>query len=179
MINQIKLRKFLKKNLVLTGMMGVGKSTIGRLLANQLNINFVDVDRLIEKNEKISIEKIFRVKGEKYFRIIEREMTMEVLKQENIVIALGGGAFIDTTIRNKVLKTSISFWLDAEVNLLVMRSKGTKKRPLLNNLELKENMKKIFIDRKKIYKLANYRIDCNSIQKKNIIKQIITTYESH
>ena len=72
-------------------MMGVGKSTIGRLIAKRLKVKFIDVDKVIEKKEKISIKKIFEYKGEKYFRKIEEKTTFKILKNKNAVIALGGG----------------------------------------------------------------------------------------
>ena len=81
------------KNLTLTGMMGVGKSTIGKILAKKLEYKFVDVDRLIEKKEGLSINSIFKSKGESYFRKIEKEITMTELNRSNAVISLGGGAF--------------------------------------------------------------------------------------
>ena len=87
------------KNLTLTGMMGVGKSTIGKILAKKLNYNFVDVDKLIEAREGSSISLIFKNKGENYFRKIESEITLSELKKNNLVISLGGGAFINNSIR--------------------------------------------------------------------------------
>ena len=89
----------MRKNLTLTGMMGVGKSTIGKNLAKKLNYNFVDVDKIIEFKERMSINSIFKNKGEGYFRKIESEMTLFELKKDNSVISLGGGAFLNKTIR--------------------------------------------------------------------------------
>ena len=87
------------KNLTLTGMMGVGKSTIGKILAKKLEYKFVDVDKLIEQKEGLSINLIFRNKGEEHFRKIEFEQTLSELKKSNSVISLGGGAFLNNTIR--------------------------------------------------------------------------------
>ena len=94
----------MKKSLVLTGMMGVGKSTIGRLLAKKLRFKFIDVDRLIERQEKRSIKKIFDVDGEEYFRKIEEKVTLKILKNKSSIIALGGGAFINNEIRKEIIK---------------------------------------------------------------------------
>ena len=90
------------KNLTLTGMMGVGKSTIGKNLAKKLNYNFVDVDKLIETREGCTINQIFKTKNENYFRKVESEISLEILKTNNSVISLGGGAFLNKAIRNKV-----------------------------------------------------------------------------
>ena len=103
------------KNLTLTGMMGVGKSTIGKNLAKKLNYKFVDVDKLIEAKEGMSINLIFKNKSETYFRKIENDITLSELKKESAIIALGGGAFLNNSIRKCVKKLSISFWLDVQV----------------------------------------------------------------
>ena len=101
----------LKKNLVLTGMMGVGKSTIGKSLARKLSYNFVDIDRLIEIKEGKNINLIFQSKGESYFRKLENSISLKNLKLKNCVISLGGGAFLDKSIRRAVKSSSVSFWL--------------------------------------------------------------------
>ena len=95
MKNQIQKSTKLNKNLTLTGMMGVGKSTIGKNLAKRLKYNFFDVDKLIEIKEGASINSIFKNKSENYFRKIENEITLQVLKKKNSVISLGGGAFLN------------------------------------------------------------------------------------
>ena len=89
----------MRKNLVLTGMMGVGKSTIGRSIAKTLSYSFVDIDKIIEKQEGCSIRTIFKNKSEIYFRKIERQISLEELEKKNSVISLGGGAFLDKSIR--------------------------------------------------------------------------------
>ena len=121
------------KNLTLTGMMGVGKSTIGKILAKKLNYNFVDVDNIIELKEGSSINSIFKNKSETYFRKVENDITLTELKKSNSVISLGGGAFLNNAIRKNTKKTSISFWLDVPIEELIKRLKKNKQRPLLFN----------------------------------------------
>ena len=166
----------MNKNLVLTGMMGVGKSTIGRLIAKKLKAKFIDVDKVIEKNEKMSIKKIFEYKGEKYFRKIEEKITFKVLKNKNAVIALGGGAFMNNEIREKVLKSSLSVWLILSLNKLIARYKKNNRRPLLNKKKLEVDVKKIYQSRKKIYSLANFKINCDNIDKAKIVDKILDIY---
>ncbi len=168
----------MKKNLVLTGMMGVGKSTIGRSLSKKLNMRFIDLDRLIEKRESTTIKEIFKEKGEKYFRDLERKMALKKLKQENSIIALGGGAFIDSQIRKEVLKNCISFWLDVKIEVVLSRSKNLKKRPLLNRANLKNVFQDIYEKRKKVYSLANFKINCSRLNKSKVTRKIIKIYES-
>ena len=165
------------KNLTLTGMMGVGKSTIGKILAKKLNYNFVDVDKLIESKENLSINLIFKHKGESYFRKIEYKVILSELKNNNSVISLGGGAFLNNAIRKNAKKLSTSFWLDVPVEELIKRLKKNKKRPLLLNKNLSETVKKIYFDRKKIYNEADYRIKCNSLRSGEIANKILNLYE--
>jgi len=167
----------LGKNLTLTGMMGVGKSTIGKILAKKLNYNFVDVDKLIESKENLSINLIFKHKGENYFRKIEYKVILSELKNNNSVISLGGGAFLNNAIRKNAKKLSTSFWLDVPVEELIKRLKKNKKRPLLLNKNLSETVKKIYFDRKKIYNEADYRIKCNSLRSGEIVNKILNLYE--
>ena len=91
----------MKKNLVLTGMMGVGKSTVGKNLANKLSYSFIDVDKIIEEYEGSSIDIIFKNKGENYFRTIEYKITTNELNKKDSVISLGGGAFLDKVLEDE------------------------------------------------------------------------------
>ena len=165
------------KNLTLTGMMGVGKSTIGKNLAKKLNYKFVDVDKLIEAKEGMSINLIFKNKSETYFRKIENDITLSELKKESAIIALGGGAFLNNSIRKCVKKLSISFWLDVQVEELIKRLKKSKHRPLLYKKNINETVKKIYFQRKKIYNEADFRIKCNSLKSEQIVRKILNLYE--
>jgi shikimate kinase len=168
----------LKKNLVLTGMMGVGKSTIGKMLAKKLNLKFIDVDKYIEKKEKKKIDEIFKAKGENYFREIEEKITLEMIKKNDLIIALGGGAFVNTSIRSEIKKICVSFWLDLSLKLILPRLKNIKKRPLLNQGNLKETINKIYESRKKIYNESDFKINCNSRDTSKIINKITRLYEN-
>ena len=165
------------KSLVLTGMMGVGKSTIGKGLAKKLSYKFIDIDKLIEVKEGCSINQIFKNKSESYFRRLENIVSLRELKKENSVISLGGGAFLDNSIRRAVKNSSISFWLDVEVNELIKRLNKTRKRPLLFQKNLKETVNKLYYERKKTYSEANFRIKCNFKKPENIVKNILEFYE--
>ncbi|MBD1150038.1 shikimate kinase [Pelagibacterales bacterium SAG-MED29] len=168
----------MKKNLVLTGMMGVGKSTIGKKLAKNLQRKFVDIDEIIETKEKKTIKEIFENEGEHYFRKIEKKITHEELKKDNLIIALGGGAFINTSIRREIKSSCLSFWLDLKVESLLIRLKNIKKRPLLDEDKLKKSINKIYSERKKIYNESNFRIKCNAMNKDEIVYKIIELYEN-
>ena len=159
-------------------MMGVGKSTIGRKLAKKLKRKFIDIDKIIEIKEKNTIKEIFENKGEHYFRKVEKKITIEELKKNNLIIALGGGAFINTSIRREIKSSCLSFWLDLKAESLLIRLKNVKKRPLLDQDKLEKSINKIYSERKKIYNESNFRIKCNSMDKNKIVYKIIELYEN-
>ncbi len=166
------------KNLVLIGMMGSGKSTIGYLLAKKLKFFFIDIDKNIEKNEETTISNIFKEKGEKYFRDIEEKITLDVLKKKsNCVISLGGGAFINKNIQELVLKKNISFWLKWKNSTIIKRLKNVNKRPLLKEMNHKQIVN-LNTERSKLYSKANYILECDNLNKNEIIKKIIQNYEN-
>ena len=158
-------------------MMGVGKSTVGKNLAQKLSYNFVDIDRTIESREGSTINLIFKNKSESYFRKLENEISLEKLKKKNTVISLGGGAFLNKSIRREVKNTSVSFWLDVDVAELIKRLKKTKKRPLLYNKNLNVTVNKIYLERKKTYSEADFRIKCNFLGPDKIVDKILKLYE--
>ncbi len=167
----------LYKNLVLVGMMGSGKSLIGKILSKKLNFDFIDTDSQIEEKENKTIPEIFKNNGEKYFRDIEEIISLKTLKLSNKVVALGGGGYINPVIRKCALQNCISFWLNWKNETLINRIKDSKKRPLamkLNNLELN----KLISKRSTTYNLSDYKINCDKLSKKEIVKKIIELYES-
>jgi shikimate kinase len=168
----------LKKKLILTGMMGVGKSTVGKKLAKKLKFKFVDIDGVIEKQEKKTIQEIFKTKGENYFRKVEEKATLKELKRNNLVISLGGGAFMNDNIRKEVKESSLSIWLDIDTNLLIPRLKNIAKRPLLNKENLEQSIKKIYSHRKKTYNESNHKINCSVLKIDEIVEKIINLYEN-
>ena len=168
----------MKKSLVLTGMMGVGKSTIGRIIAKRLKVKFIDVDKIIERNEKKSIKRIFEDNGEEYFRKLEKKITFKILEKKKKVIALGGGAFMNNEIREKILNSCKSVWLKVDLEKLIKRYKNNNRRPLLNKKKLDTSVKKIYQSRKKIYSLANFKINCDNMNKTQIVEKILVFYEN-
>ena len=167
----------MKKNLVLLGMMGVGKSTLGKIVAKKQDLKFIDTDSNIEKKCLMKISEIFKKRGEKFFRLLEEKEVLESLKKSKCVIALGGGAFMQKTVRDKILKDSVSIWLDINLKTLNKRVKWNKKRPLLNEEDSQMKINKLYNERKNIYKLAKYRINCDNRSKANIANKIIVYYE--
>ena len=158
-------------------MMGVGKSTIGKILAKKLSYNFIDIDKLIEAKEGSSINSIFKNKSESYFRKIENDITLGELKKDNSVISLGGGAFLNNAIRKSAKKMSLCFWLDVPLDKLIKRLNNSKQRPLLFKKNINQTIKKIYFERKKIYNEADFRIKCGSLKSEDIVNEILNLYE--
>ena len=167
-----------KKNLVFLGMMGSGKSSIGSLIAKKLQLNFIDIDNVIENELGLSIKKIFEIKGENYFRKFEKKTTLKKLKSSSTVISLGGGAFSNKEIRKEVIKNHISFWLNWSNDILLNRIKNSKKRPLAFNSSENEIID-LIKKRSNIYSKALYKIECDNLTKKEIVKEILKIYETY
>ena len=158
--------------------MAVGKSTIGRLLSKKLGIPFEDLDNRIEKRESLTIKEIFDSKGEEYFRKIEENEGLNIIKEEGKIIALGGGTFINQKVREGVKKTCFSVWLDLSPKEIFNRIKKNKGRPLLKNAKSIKDVENIYLNRKKIYALADYRLDCISKSTEEIVNKIKKIYEN-
>ena len=119
------------------------------------------MDKLIEDTEGCSINVIFKNKSENYFRKIETTLSLQALKKNKSIISLGGGAFLNSSIRKAVSESSVSFWLDVSINELVKRLIKTKKRPLLFKKNIRDTVYKIYLERKRTYNEADFRIRCN------------------
>ena len=169
----------MKKNLVLLGMMAVGKTTLARVVSKKRSLKFVDIDLNIRRKNSMTIAEIFEKKGEKFFRKEEEKEVLQSLKKNNCVIALGGGAFINKIVRENILKNAISIWLDINIETLNSRIKQNYKRPLLKKENNKVKLKDIYNVRKKIYELANHKIECGKLSEKSIAEKIIAIYEKY
>ena len=167
-----------KKNLVLLGMMGSGKSIIGNLISKKLKLKFIDIDNVIEKETNMNIAEIFSKKGENFFRNLEEKITIKSLESSNSVISLGGGGFVNEKIRREVITNNFSFWLNWNNSTLLSRIKKSYKRPIAfysSDKELVELIEK----RKKIYSEAKFEINCNKLSKNEIVQKIIILYEDN
>ena len=165
----------IKKKIVLIGMMGSGKSTIGALLSKKMNMKFIDVDNKIEIIEKQKISQIFKLKGEKYFRAIEVKTILSLLdsKEKELVLSLGGGSFLDEKVRKNVKNTSLSFWLNWKPSTIIKRIRKSSKRPLIQGLNNQE-IEKMMLYRNKYYAKSNFKIDCENHKKNEIVDKIVS-----
>ena len=164
-----------KKNIVLIGMMGSGKSTIGHLLSKTIDLKFVDIDKVIEKETGLKIHSIFEKRGEVYFRNLEEKITLKFLKNKRKIISLGGGGFLNKNIRKETTINNISFWLNWKNATIIKRIYKSRKRPLAFKSD-ENDLKKIIIERSKIYSEANFKINCENLTKNMIVNQIKNLY---
>lgn len=156
----VKLKLNQNTNVSLTGLMGSGKTSIGKYLSHHLKKTFIDTDSLIEEREGCSISNIFQEKGEKYFRELEKQIIKEVFEQEDLIVSLGGGAIIDDENRNFIKENSTLVTLIAEPKVLHERVKRRKNRPLLaNTKDQLETLEKLWQERKPAYYDSHYQID--------------------
>ena len=165
-----------KINITLCGMMGSGKSSIGKILANKLNYNFIDVDMIIENEAKKTIKKIFEEDGEQYFRDLEEKITINMLELKETIVSLGGGAIINKKIRSSIKKNSYNIYLNVDIDILTKRLQNSKTRPLIYKKNLKKELINLMSIREKFYQKADLIIhnEKNMIDTaKNIIKKII------
>ena len=167
-----------KENIVFLGMMGSGKTSIGSIVSRRLNLNFFDIDQVIENNQDMKVAKIFETKGESFFREIEKKITLDTLRNKKGVIALGGGAFMNKIIKKEVLENHLSFWLNWDNDTIVNRIKNSKKRPLAVN-STRDKLIEIIKKRSLIYSKALYKINCENLTKQEIAKKIIKIYETN
>ena len=166
----------LNKNIVLVGMMGSGKSTVGHLLSKSIDLKFIDVDKVIEKKIGLKIFNIFEKKGEAYFRNLEETTTLKLLKYNSNIISLGGGGFLNKNIRKEVLTNNLSFWLSWKNSTIIKRIFRSKKRPIAFHSS-QNDLKKLINERSKIYSKVNYKINCEDLSKTMIVNKIIEIYE--
>ncbi len=166
------------KNLVFLGMMGSGKSTIGKLVSKRLKLQFIDIDHQIENKLKMKILDIFEIKGEKYFRNLEEKISLKYLREGKKIISLGGGTFLNYIVRKEILQNHSSFWLYWSPEILIKRLKKSKKRPLIH--EAKEvDILNLIKKRNKIYSKALFKVKCDNLSKLEIVDKIIKVYENN
>lgn len=143
---------------VLVGLMGVGKSTVGRRLAALLKRGFVDADEAIAEAAQLSIPEIFEQFGEAYFRDGERRVIARLIEEKRGVIATGGGAFVDPATRALILERAIAVWIDADIATLVQRTARRDTRPLLKDGDPREILTRLAAERAPFYREAPIRV---------------------
>ncbi|WP_336293796.1 shikimate kinase [Bartonella sp. CB169] len=181
-ITQIKNQLLLsldKRALVLIGLMGVGKSAIGKHVATLLHLPFYDSDQEIEKAAKMTITEFFKTYGEPEFRTLERSIILNLIKKSPLVLATGGGSYINQDIQNAIHQNGISIWLKADLDILMQRVSRHPTRPLLKTKNPKETMKKLMEQRYPIYAKANLTINNHEESLHTIAQNVIRAVQKY
>ncbi len=161
--------------IVLVGLMGAGKTTVGRRLAEKLGLAFVDADHEIELAAGQTIPEIFAQHGEAYFRDGERKVITRLLENGAQVLATGGGAYMNADTRDVIRRHGISIWLRADFDLLMRRVRRRSNRPLLQNDDPEAVMRKLIADRYPVYAEADLTVDSRDVAHTSIVNTIIKT----
>jgi len=171
---QQQFAEFINKPIVMVGLMGAGKSTVGRRLAYTLGVPFVDSDQEIVEAAGCSISDIFESYGEEIFRDLEQRVMLRLVASEPCVIATGGGAFIQPSIREAIDDKAISIWLRAELPVLIERVSRRDNRPLLKTGDKGEILGRLMDERYPIYAQANIVVDSNNGSHEAVVEDIIS-----
>ncbi|MDA0782108.1 MAG: shikimate kinase [Rickettsiales bacterium] len=163
----------LKRSVVLVGMMGCGKTAIGSRLAIAAEMPFVDLDNLIEENEKMSVNEIFERYGEDYFRKKERQAIEDVLNSKLCILATGGGAFMNYNTRQLIKKLGISVYIRADYDVLLERVARKNTRPLLENGDKGKILQELMDKRCPIYEEADITVDSSDSVHEDVVNKII------
>lgn len=165
--------------LVLVGMMGAGKTTVGRRLANRLGRQFIDSDEEIERAAQMSIPEIFEQRGEGEFRVGEMRVIARLLKEKDIVLATGGGAFINLETRAMVKAEAVSVWLKADIDVLFERVSRRSNRPLLKTADPKGTLEKLIAERYPIYQEADITVISRDVPQDQVAGDVVTALLDH
>ena len=161
------------KNIVLTGFMGTGKTTVGRALAKKLQMRLVDIDEEIEKSQKISINDIFSRHGEPHFREIETAMIQELSRDKNIIISTGGGAVLRDENMEALKENGIIFCLNATAETILERTGRNQDRPLLKVENPKEKINELLAYRRPFYERAGIMIETDGKTPLEVMQEIV------
>lgn len=170
----------LKKPVTLIGLMGAGKTTVGQYLASKLDIDFVDSDREIEAQAGATISEIFARDGEEFFRKVEAKTIDEILaRKKPLILATGGGAYLNEATRSIIQDRSVSIWLRASLDTLLERVEHNDTRPLLNSVNKREVLEKLMKSRYPVYEKADIIVDTDSNSRTIVTGKILKELESY
>lgn len=163
-----------KRNLVFVGLMGAGKSVIGRLVAQSLSIPFVDTDAEIERVSRMTISELFAAYGEAEFRSLETRVIERLLRNGPRVISTGGGAFINENTRKRIKEGGISIWLKADLDVLWERVSKRDHRPLLKTENPRQTLENLLIQRYPVYAEADLTVQSENVRKDVMVNDVLS-----
>lgn len=161
------------RSIVLVGIMGVGKSTIGKRLSQYLDIPFVDADKEIEKAAGMDIQDIFDQFGEEAFRSGEKKVIKRLMTEGQKILATGGGAFMNEEIREDIAESGVSVWLNADLEILMKRVQRRANRPLLKTEDPEATMVALLEERNPVYALSDIHIESRTVSRDVIAGEVV------
>jgi shikimate kinase len=167
------------RSIVLVGMMGAGKSSVGRRLSRALNLPFVDADEEIERAAGKSIPEIFADHGEPYFRAGERRVIARLLESQPKVLATGGGAYMDAATRELIGRRGVAIWLKADVDVLLRRVRRRANRPLLHADDPEAVLRRLLETREPVYRLADLTVQSRDVPHETVVSEVIEALRDH
>jgi shikimate kinase len=159
----------------LVGFMGAGKSSVARALARRLDWRALDIDELIEQRERQAVSHIFAKHGEPYFRAVERQVLLDQVPSRHLVVATGGGTFVDAQNRAVINGDGLSVWLDVPIARLIARVPNDGRRPLAAD---RAEFERLYFARRAAYEQANYRVDAGHARIPAIVEELTHWLES-
>jgi shikimate kinase len=166
------------ENIYLIGLMGAGKTTIGRQLASALRLPFYDSDKAIEENTGVDIATIFEYEGENGFRNREQSMIAQLTKIDGIVLATGGGAILREENRKCLQNNGFVVYLQCSIERILQRTRRDTQRPLLDTEDPRQKLEELLKERESLYlACADFKIDTGEIQSKIVVKSILEAYQ--
>ncbi|HUG61362.1 MAG TPA: shikimate kinase [Methylomirabilota bacterium] len=166
------------RSIVLVGMMGAGKSSVGKRLASRLGLHFVDADHAIEEAANQTIPEIFAEHGEPYFRDGERRVIIRLLREGRQVLATGGGAYVNDETRRAIAEAGLSVWLKADPGLLFERVKRRSNRPLLQTPDPEGALRRLVTERYPIYALADVTIVSRDVPHEVVVEDVLAALDA-
>jgi shikimate kinase len=159
----------------LVGFMAAGKTSVGRALARRLDWKFIDIDELIERQEHMTIAEIFARHGEPYFRAAERAVVADQLPTRHVVVATGGGTFVDPQNRAAIRGDGVSVWLDAPLERVIARMPADGRRPLAGD---RADLERLYEGRRLAYEQAHVRLDAGRAGVDALVEQLVDWLET-
>lgn len=173
------LTRLAGRSIVLVGMMGAGKTTVGRRLATRLGLPFTDSDAEIETAAGMSIPDIFASHGEAEFRAGEARVIARLLQGRQGVLATGGGAFVNPETRRSILDSALSIWIHADFDLLFARVSKRPGRPLLQTHDPRSTLRDLIDKRYPIYALADLKVESRDVPHETVVNDILAALSNH
>lgn len=167
------------RNIVFVGLMGAGKTAIGRKVAQMERLSFIDSDHEIEAVSRMTIPDLFEKYGEAEFRSLEQRVIERLLRQGGQVVSTGGGAFMNSQTRANIARHGISVWLKADLDLLMTRVAKNRNRPLLRNDDPRSVLARLMADRYPVYETADLTVETRDIKREIIASEVIEKVEEY